>query len=81
MVREIHSRSLGHVPIIDPASRGRAVRDARAMEKKARQQIAWESAEARRLAQRSSCERVNSQLKDQFGILALTVDHLTRLVA
>ena len=57
-------------------------------------------AEARRLAQRTACERVNSRLKDQFGgntlrvrgptkamchlmfgILALTVDQLTRLVS
>lgn len=99
--REIHdhSRSLGHVPISDPASRGRAARDAWAMERKARRQIAWKPAEARRLAQRTACERVNSRLKDQFGghhvrvrgpiktmchlmfgILALTVDQLTRLV-
>ena len=94
-----HSQSLGHVPVIDPAARGRAASDAWAMEKRARRQIAWKPAEARRLAQRTSCERVNSRLKDQFGgnnlrvrgptkamchlmfgILALTVDQLTRLV-
>ena len=92
-------RSLGHVPVIDPAARGRAASDAWTMEKRARRQIAWKPAEARRLAQRTSCERVNSRLKDQFGgnnlrvrgptkamchlmfgILALTVDQLTRLV-
>jgi hypothetical protein len=99
--REIHdhSRSLGHVPVIDPVPRSKAAKDAWAMEKKARQQIAWKPAEAMRLAQRTSCERVNSRLKDQFGghhvrvrgptkamchlmfgILALTVDQLTRLV-
>ncbi|HRY24200.1 MAG TPA: transposase, partial [Geminicoccaceae bacterium] len=100
-VREIHdhSRSLGHVPVIDPVPRSKAAKDAWANEKKAREQIAWKPAEARRLAQRTSCERVNSRLKDQFGgnhvrvrgptkamchlmfgILALTVDQLIRLV-
>jgi hypothetical protein len=57
-------------------------------------------ADVRRTAQRTSCERVNRCLKDQFGgnnlrvrgptkamchlmfgILALTIDQLTRLVA
>lgn len=94
-----HSRSLGHVPVIDPVPRSKDAKDAWAMEKKARRQIAWKPAEARRLAQRTSCERVNSRLKDQFGgnnlrvrgptkamchlmfgILALTIDQLTRLV-
>jgi len=99
--REIHdhSRSLGHVPVIDPVPRSKDAKDAWATEKKARQQIAWKPAEARRLAQRTSCERVNSRLKDQFGgntlrvrgpakamchlmfgILALTIDQLIRLV-
>lgn len=94
-----HSRGLGHVPVIDPVPRSQAAKDAWAMEKKARRQIGWKPAEARRLAQRTSCERVNSRLKDQFGgnnlrvrgptkamchlmfgILALTIDQLTRLV-
>ena len=96
----VHSKSLGHVPVIDPVPRSKAAKDAWANEKKARQQIAWKPAEARRLAQRTACERVNSRLKDQFGgntlrvrgptkamchlmfgILALTVDQLTRLVS
>jgi hypothetical protein len=94
-----HSRSLGHVPVIDPVPRSKDAKDAWAMEQKARRQIAWKPAEARRLAQRTACERVNSRLKDQFGgnnlrvrgptkamchlmfgILALTIDQLTRLV-
>ena len=92
-------RSLGHVPIVDPAARGRAASDEGAMEKKARRQIASKPAEPRRLAQRASSEPVNSRLEDQpggnnprvrgptramchpmLGILALTVDQLTRLV-
>jgi IS5 family transposase len=92
-------RSLGHVPVIDPVPRSKDAKDAWAMEKKARRQIAWKPAEARRLAQRTACERVNSRLKDQFGgnnlrvrgptkamchlmfgILALPIDQLTRLV-
>lgn len=94
-----HSKSLGHVTVIDPVPRSKTAKDIWAMEKKARAHIAWKPAEALRLAQRTSCERVNSRLKDQFGgnhlrvrgpakamchlmfgILALTVDQLVRLI-
>ena len=95
-----HSKSLGHVPVIDPVPRSKPAKQRWQAEKKARAHIAWKPAEARRLAQRTACERVNSRLKDQFGgntlrvrgptkamchlmfgILALTVDQLIRLVA
>ncbi|MDD2710803.1 MAG: transposase [Verrucomicrobiae bacterium] len=53
-------RQLGHVPIID--------RNARRGEK-----IPMDPATARRFKQRSASERVNSQLKDNFGALFVRV--------
>jgi hypothetical protein len=92
------SRSLGHVPIIDPNPRrgGKAASEAEA---RAKRRAGYTLAETVRYNERSSAERVNSRLKDQFGgrtvrvrgagkvfchvmfgILALTVDQLLRLV-
>ena len=51
----VHSRSLGHAPLIDFNRRSEA--DTRA----------FEPHEARRYKERSSAERVNSRLKDSFG--------------
>ena len=51
----VHSRSLGHVPLIDFNRRGD--NDARA----------FAPHESRRYRERSSAERVNSRLKDSFG--------------
>jgi len=55
--KQIHdfSRSLGHVPIIDSNPRG------------GREKQKMAAAEKRRYAERSSIERVNSMLKDNFG--------------
>jgi Transposase DDE domain/Transposase domain (DUF772) len=81
-----HSRSLGHVPLIDHNPRGG--------EKKA-----FDPAEALRYQERSQAERTNARLKDEFGgrqvwvkgsakvmshlmfgVLALTADQLLRLL-
>ena len=81
-----YSRSLGHVPIIDPNSRSGETRE-------------LTPAEKIRFRERSTSERVNSRLKDEFGgrmirvrgplkvmahlmfgILALTADQLLRMV-
>ena len=81
-----YSRSLGHVPIIDPNPRNGEVRELAPAEKV-------------RFRERSTSERVNSRLKDEFGgrmirvrgtakvmahlmfgILALTADQLLRMV-
>ena len=81
-----YSRSLGHVPIIDPNPRNRKVRELAPAEKV-------------RFRERSTSERVNSRLKDEFGgrmirvqgaakvmahlmfgILALTADQILRMV-
>ncbi len=81
-----YSRSLGHVPIIDPNPRNGKMRELAPAEKV-------------RYRERSTSERVNSRLKDEFGgrmirvrgaanvfahlmfgILALTADQLLRMV-
>jgi hypothetical protein len=80
-----HSRSNGHVPIVDPAERGGIPRE-------------LAPAEKQRFRERTMIERVNARLKDEFGgryvrvrgaskvmahlmfgVLALTVDQLLRL--
>jgi hypothetical protein len=81
-----YSRSLGHVPIIDPNTRKGVLRELAPAEKV-------------RFRERSTVERVNSRLKDEFGgrmirvrgavkimahlmfgILALTADQLLHMV-
>jgi hypothetical protein len=90
-----HSRSLGHVPIINPAHRGRKTKNVIAQGKPQRQ---FSEAEEQRFEERTSVERVNARIKDEFGgrqirvrgpvkvmahlmfgVLALTVDQLLRL--
>lgn len=84
LIRE-HSRSLGHVPIIERLERGKGL-------------VPMAPAEAARYDERTAVERVNGRLKDEFGgrfvrvrgamkvmahlmfgILALTVDEILRL--
>lgn len=81
-----YSRSLGHVPIIDPNPRNGGTRE-------------LDPAEKIRFRERSAAERVNARLKDEFGgrmirvrgaqkvmahlmfgILALTADQLVRMI-
>lgn len=92
------SRALGHVPIIDanPRRGGKAEADAEA---RARRLVGHPLAEDIRYNERSSAERVNGAIKDNyggrfvrvrgpakvychlmFGVLALTVEQLTRFV-
>jgi Transposase DDE domain/Transposase domain (DUF772) len=92
------SRALGHVPIIDanPRRGGKAEAEAEVLAKRC---AGYKPAEDVRYNERSSAERVNSSLKDNyggrhvrvraadkvfchlmFGILALTVGQLFRLV-
>ena len=95
-----HSESLGHVPIIDVNPRNSAAlkRDLQ-QEAKARRTLGQVYAKDVRYRERSTVERVNGRLKDEFGarqvrvrghskvlchimfgVLALTVDQLLRLV-
>lgn len=88
------SRSLGHVPIIDPQPRRR---QAQPFSPSAAPQLSW--AQQDRYRERTMVERVNARLKDEFGgrnirvrgaakvmshlmfgILALTADQILRTV-
>ncbi len=90
-----HSRSLGHVPIVDPAQRVGPRRSIIGPFKEPRQ---FTPAEKERFKERTMIERVNGRLKDEFGgrvirvrgaakvmahlmfgVLVLTVDELVRL--
>ena len=90
-----HSRGMGHVPIVDPANRGRKTKNVIVPGKQPRQ-FTW--AEEERFRERTMIERVNGRLKDEFGarfirvrgavkimahlmfgVLVLTVDQLMRL--
>jgi hypothetical protein len=90
-----HSRGMGHVPIVDPANRGRKTKNVIVPGKQPRQ-FTW--AEEERFQERTMIERVNGRLKDEFGarfirvrgavkimahlmfgVLVLTVDQLMRL--
>ena len=95
-----HSRSLGHVPIIEANPWGQAERKRElALEAERRRYAGYQTAEKVRYGERTAAERVNARLKDDFGgrtvrvrghdkvmchlmfgVLALTVDQLMRLV-
>jgi len=62
-----HSRSLGHVPIIDPHPRGSVGKQKLTAENKARATINMKPSEMVRYHERSTVERVNGRLKDEFG--------------
>jgi hypothetical protein len=94
-------RALGRIPIVPPQARRDATLKAElTAEAKARRAINFETPEQVRYRERTTAERANARLKDQFGgrfvrvrghakvmchlmfgILALTVDQLMRLVA
>ena len=60
-----HSESLGHVPIIDENPRSRKAEVKK--EQKARYWANYKLAEDIRYNERSTAERVNGRLKDEFG--------------
>lgn len=63
-----HSTSLGHVPIIDVNPRNnKALKEEMAAEAKRLRLIGYQMPEDVRYNQRSSAERVNGRLKDEFG--------------
>jgi hypothetical protein len=63
----MHSAELGHIAIIDKNARSKELKAEFETEAKARRKINWKSPEEVRYNQRSSAERVNSRLKDDFG--------------
>jgi transposase len=62
-----HSRGLGHIPIIDVHPRGSVGKQKLTAENKARATINMKPSEAVRYNERSTVERVNGRLKDEFG--------------
>jgi hypothetical protein len=60
------SRALGHVPIIDPKPR-RGTKAEHAAEARAKRRANYQLAEERRYDERTSSERVNGSLKDNYG--------------
>jgi transposase len=69
-VPQIHdmSRQLGHIPLIDVhPRRDQALKKEIAAENKRSQLVGHKTAEAVRYKERSTVERVNARLKDEFG--------------
>jgi hypothetical protein len=69
-VPQIHdmSRQLGHIPLIDVhPRRDKGLKDELTAEKKRCRLIGHKIAEAIRYNERSTVERVNARLKDEFG--------------
>lgn len=63
-----HSRGLGHVPIIDVHPHGSPERKTElAAEEKRRRRLGMTAAEDVRYRERTTVERVNARLKDEFG--------------
>lgn len=63
-----HSKSLGHVPLIDKnPRRNKELKAELEAEAKARNTLNWKPAEAIRYNERSTAERTNARLKDEFG--------------
>ncbi len=67
IIRE-HSKSLGHVPIIDiNPRRNKNLKEELKAERKRLDCISFKMPEQRRYNERSNVERVNGRLKDEFG--------------
>ena len=62
-----HSESLGHVPLIDENPRSKKRKGEIKREQKARRRAGYKEAETIRYNERSTVERVNGRLKDEFG--------------
>lgn len=75
-----HSRSLGHVPLIDKnPRRDKQLKKDLEEEALARKILNWEPAEEKRYNERSTAERANSRLKDEFGALKVRVRGHTKV--
>jgi hypothetical protein len=63
-----HSRSLGHIPLIDiHPRRDQALKEELQAEEKRCKLLGYRSAEDMRYRERTTVERVNARLKDEFG--------------
>jgi hypothetical protein len=69
-----HSKSLNHVPIIDiNPGRNHQLKEELLQEEKRQKFLNWKLPEKIRYNNRSSAERVNSRLKDEFGARSVRV--------
>lgn len=94
-----HSKHLGHIPIIDTNPRSKIKKEEMEAETKRRKKVNYVTAEDKRYNERSTVERVNGRIKDEFGarmvrvrghakvmahlmfgIVALTVDQLMKVI-
>lgn len=79
-IRE-HSRSLGHVPIIDINPRStRGLKEELEAEKKRRRRVGHRPAEEMRYNERTTVERVNARIKDEFGGRTVRVRGHTKVI-
>ncbi len=63
-----HSHKLGHVPLVDKnPRRDKKFQEEIRNENKARRTLNWKPAEANRYSVRTTAERANSRLKEEFG--------------
>ena len=62
-----HSRSLGHIPIIDINPRGKERKEELVQEQKRLKVVGHQLAEDVRYNERTTVERVNGRLKEEFG--------------
>jgi len=68
-----HSQSLGHVPIIDANPRSKRLKQEREAETKRRERLGITLAEELRYNERTTAERFNARLKDEFGARTVRV--------
>ncbi len=76
-----HSRALGHVPIIDPNPRSKDRKEALKAEAKRRKAANYTLAEDLRYRERSTVERVNGRIKDEFGARMVRVRGHAKVMA
>jgi hypothetical protein len=76
-----HSREAGHVPIVDPANRGRKKKQKKGTpsQGKAARELSW--AESDRFRERTMVERVYGRLKDEFGGRYIRVRGASKVMA
>jgi hypothetical protein len=69
-----HSEALGHIPLIDKnPRRDKELKEAIEMEGKARKTLNWAPVEEFHYNARTTAERANSRLKDEFGACKVRV--------
>lgn len=76
-----HSLGLGHIPMIDPNPRSKAKKEELEAETKRRKKVNYIVAEDRRYNERSTVERVNGRIKDEFGARMLRVRGHAKVMA